>query len=161
MARKSNSTEGKVLSENPNRSIFIDFLDPLFAVAIGIGFQDGILKEEFVKDWKLPANDDAFNLLVFILGLFFVSLSWFGYHSSIKSKPIEGNIRFVLDIALVVLYIVLLFKFKDFGAFLTTLATIYSLFIIWDVFKVLEHPEKYSSNDNFIIRYIREIITAY
>lgn len=148
------------MPDKPTQSIFIDFLDPLFAVAIGIGFQNGLLYEQWLISWYWPRGQDAFNLFVFILGLLTITLSWFGYHKSIKAKPIEGNGRFILDIVLLLLYILLLFKYKNFGAVLLILAGIYFFFILWDLIKIKEHWEEYSSaGGSFLNKYVRELVT--
>jgi hypothetical protein len=144
---------------NSERSIFIDFLDPLFAVAIGIGFEHGLLLEEWLQKWRYPNNDERFNLFVFILGLLVITLSWFGYHKSIKKKPLEGRGRFIVDIVLLVLYILLLFKYKHFEAFLFFLTLIYLFFFFWDLLKIKEHYEEYSQITGFLKRYSRELIT--
>src|SRR6266571_5487771 len=85
-------------------STFIDFLDPLFAVAIGVGFE-GILLEPWLKEWRIPKGQDLFSLFVFILGILTITLSWFGYHKSIRKMSIEGRGRFIVDIELLILYI--------------------------------------------------------
>src|SRR6266850_6590547 len=89
----------------PENSIFIDFLDPLFAVAISIGFQNGILLEPWLQNWVWPKSGELFHLFVFVLGMLTITLSWFGYHQSIRNKPLESNGRFILDIELLILYI--------------------------------------------------------
>src|SRR6184192_1594806 len=98
-------SHGRTNSTDSDGSIFIDFLDPLFAVAIGIGFQDGLFHEKWLLEWQLPKDGDLFNLFVFILGLLTITLSWFGYHKSIRNRSIEGKGRFILDVVLLVFYI--------------------------------------------------------
>jgi hypothetical protein len=148
-------------SSQSQSSIFIDFLDPLFAVAIGIGFQNGILLEPWLQSWAWPKSDELFRLFVFVLGMLTIALSWFGYHQSIRNKPLESNGRFILDIELLILYILLLFQYKSFGAVLFILAAIYLSFIVWDVLKVIEHTEAYTGKSGGSFkRYARELITV-
>ncbi len=145
-------------------STFIDFLDPLFAVAIGVGFE-GILLEPWLKEWRIPKGQDLFSLFVFILGILTITLSWFGYHKSIRKMSIEGRGRFIVDIELLILYILLVYQYKNLGAVLFILAAIYLSFVLWDLLKIAEHPEKYPSKDengkeiNLFTRYNRELIT--
>lgn len=147
-------------SSRSQSSIFIDFLDPLFAVAIGIGFQNGILLEPWLQNWVCPKSGELFHLLVFLLGIFTIALSWLGYHKSIKKKPLEGRGRFLLDIELLILYMLLLFQYKNFGAVLFILAAIYFSFILWDILKVIEHWKDYQTvGDGPFKRYARELIT--
>jgi len=148
-------------SSQSQSSIFIDFLDPLFAVAIGIGFQNGILLEPWLQNWVWPKSGELFHLFVFVLGMLTITLSWFGYHQSIRNKPLESNGRFILDIELLILYILLLFQYKNFGAVLFLLAAIYLSFILWDVLKVMEHTEDYRGiGGSQFKRYARELITV-
>lgn len=147
-------------SSRSQSSIFIDFLDPLFAVAIGIGFQNGLLLEPWLQNWVWPKGGEPFHLLVFVLGILTITLSWFGYHQSIRKKAIEGNGRFILDVWLLILYALLLFQYRNFGAVLFILAVIYFSFILWDILKVIEHPEDYQTvGDGPFKRYARELIT--
>lgn len=101
-----------------------------------------------------------FHLLVFVLGILTITLSWFGYHQSIRKKAIEGNGRFILDVWLLILYSLLLFQYRNFGAVLFILAAIYFSFILWDILKVIEHLEDYQIvGDGPLKRYARELIT--
>ena len=148
----------KTAPRRPENSIFIDFLDPLFAVAIGIGFQDGILLEPWLKEWRVPQGQELFSLFVFTLGILTITLSWFGYHNSILKKRIEGKGRFILDIELLILYILLVYHYKNLGAVLFILAGIYLSFGFWDLLKVMEHSTDYRGK--FFVAYARELITV-
>lgn len=138
----------------------IDFIDPLFAVAISIGFTEGIMKEQWFRDWYMPKGDDTFNLFVFGLGFLTIVLSWLGYHESIKTKPLHGIGRFILDVLLVMVYAVLMVKFRDLGAVLFLIAIIYLLYILWDLFKVNEYPKQYKKEEKWWKRYRRELVTV-
>src|SRR5262245_38511415 len=91
----------------------IDFIDPLFAVAIHIGFVEGLLKEDWLHLYSVPATwQDWANLAMFSASLAVIVASWVGYHLSIARNAIIGDMRFVLDVLLLVLYIFLLLYFR-------------------------------------------------
>lgn len=125
--------------------IVINFIDPLFSVALGGSFAQ-ILVEPWFKNWwtiwHQPATVFAIATLVF-LGYFTVILSWVGYHQSIRNHPIKvetsaGRWRFTLDVVLLLIYFVLLVSYDHFARELWILAAIYFFFIIWDQKKRLE-----------------------
>jgi hypothetical protein len=124
------------------QKIGIDFVDPLFAVAFHIGFNDWFVQQPWFAEWRLPAGlDEWFRVVTFWLGFWTVVLSWVGYHKSILTKPLLGaKLRFSLDVLLVVTYALLLVKSSDFFAVLTLLALIYVMYALWDWGKLLEYP---------------------
>jgi hypothetical protein len=122
----------------------IDFIDPLFAVAIHIGFVEGLLQEHWLHDRNVPhgANDFA-NLALFVAAFWTIVASWLGYHKSILTKPIIGQMRFILDIALLALYILLLLYFRSPLAITILLTAVYVIYIAWDFYKTKEYPAIY------------------
>jgi len=137
----------------------IDFVDPLFAVAIHIGFTHGILEEPWFKEWRFPSGTEVFDVWVLALVLWTIILSWVGYHESIKTKPLKGMGRFVVDVLLVGSYAVLLVKYRNIDAILQLLVWIYFLFIVWDGFKVWEWHDKYQGQ-TWQEKYRRELVTV-
>ncbi len=125
----------------------VDFVDPLFAVAIHIGFSDGLLQEEWFHRWNWPSGDATFQLLSFVLGFVTLILSWEGYHKSIEVRAIRSFWRFILDILIVVAYLIALVQFRNFSAVLSLLAAAYLLFILWDLFKRAEYQLPLSWRD--------------
>lgn len=105
----------------------VDFLDFLFTIAISVGLTPELLQINGVtgllsEPWNLQgtrlSSEDAFNLGVFFLGLFNLILSWFGYHASIDTRPLNyksgfGMARFVIDVFLVLMFGVMLIKHKS------------------------------------------------
>lgn len=131
--------------DDSQQRIVINFIDPLFSVALGGSFTQ-IIAELWFKDWRIiwhqPAIFFAVATLV-LLGYFTVILSWVGYHQSIKNHPIKvetspGRWRFALDVILLMIYFVLLVSYDHFPRELWTLAVIYGFFIIWDQMKRAE-----------------------
>jgi len=83
----------------------IDFIDPLFAVAIHIGIVEGLMYTQWRFDdglmgWTSLNWENVRYVLLFAAGLWLLATSWVGYHNSIEHKPIVGDPRFILDIGL-------------------------------------------------------------
>src|SRR5262245_4102359 len=100
----ANPVAPTVFSQTKERSFLIDFIDPLFAVVIHIGFVEGLSHQKWLHARSIPSStEDWANLLLFVAGFLTIVLSWVGYHKSIKKRPIEGDMRFILDVVLLVL----------------------------------------------------------
>ncbi|WP_339026630.1 hypothetical protein WI604_17805 [Bradyrhizobium symbiodeficiens] len=142
MADETQVTEAK--SKLAKADFTIDFIDPLFAVAIHIGFVEGLLNEHWLHERVFPHTwADFANLALFVSAFWTIVASWVGYHKSIQSKPIMGQRRFVLDILLLALYIFLLLYFRDPIAEAIILAAIFTLYISWDFYKTVEYSDRY------------------
>jgi hypothetical protein len=153
------------MTDHGGKNFGIDFIDPLFAVAIHIGFTHGVLEEPWFTEWRWPKGHETFDALVLLLAFWTIVLSWVGYHKSISLKPLRaedrmGFVRFILDIVLVTLYALLLVKFRDIDATLQLNVGIYFLFLVWDLCKVKEHKLMYAPADPFGKRYRRELVTT-
>lgn len=139
-----------------SRAFVVDFIDPLFAVAVHIGFTHGLMNEKWLQEWRWPVAGENFG--TFFLGFLTLLTSWVGYHQSIRKKPVGSYARFVIDVVLVLLYAVLLVKYNDFRAVLLILVWIYWLFFVWDLFKVREYRALYDEG-GLLRRYHRELVT--
>jgi hypothetical protein len=136
----------------------ITFIDPLFAVALDLGFAEGPYRETWFVEWRAPAGDEIFRLATFCLGFVVLLLAWLGYHQSIRSKPLRGLGRFVIDVILVMIYSAILLKFRSFPAVLDLICIVYALYSLWDLVKVFEYSEVYR---NGLLGYKREWVTLF
>jgi hypothetical protein len=123
----------------------ITFIDPLFAIALHLGFSHGLFQEKWFKEWQRPNGSEAFAIGVFALGFLTIALAWLGYHRSITRKPLRGLARFAIDVCLVMIYAAILMKFTNFGAVLMLLAITYLLYLLWDLAKVVEYRSEYAA----------------
>jgi hypothetical protein len=139
----------------------IEFIDPLFAVAVHIGLTETLFKELWFHDWRLPQGDEVIRLATFCLGLLTLLLAWVGYHESIKHRPIKAFGRFIVDVLIVILYAMLLVKSANFDAMLFLLVIIYMLYVFWSVLKSWEYQEEYAQIVGWKTRYRREIVTFF
>ncbi len=129
--------------DDNQKSIVINFIDPLFSVVLSMSFAQ-IYDKDWFKNVVLIWNEpNRFQVATLILGYLTVIMSWVGYHRSIKSTPINvdtksGRWRFGLDIALLIAYFILLVSFGDLRRELWLLVIINFLFVPWDQLKRLE-----------------------
>jgi hypothetical protein len=137
-----------MMASGDDDRIGVDFIDPLFAVALSLNFEE-LKNEAWFTDWSLIAHSPQtlFVFLTLVLAWATVILSWVGYHRSIKTNPIRvrtlpGWWRFILDVLLLIFYSVLLIKYADFKRELRVLAIVFFFFVLWDRFKKMEHPRK-------------------
>src|SRR4051812_40249420 len=119
----------------------IDFIDPLFAVAVHLGIVESIAIRPWFKDGRFPSDHEWFPFLVFLLGMMTLTLSWVGYHQSVNTKPLNGGLaRFAIDVMLVVVYAVLLMQIDHFEVVMVLLVFVFALFVAWDYAKNREYP---------------------
>jgi hypothetical protein len=123
----------------------ITFIDPLFAIALHLGFSHGLFLENWFKEWRKPTGPEVFSIGVFTLGFVTIALAWLGYHRSISRKPLRGLARFAIDVLLVMIYAAVLMKFNNFGAVLLLLSLTYLLYLFWDLAKLLEYRAEYKA----------------
>ena len=122
----------------------VDFIDPLFAVAIHIGVVEGFMQTPWdyskgLMGWAWINWVNARYMLPFMTGIWLLATSWVGYHRSIKRCAIKGDARFILDIALLLIYITVLVKFSDDNAFRWLIFLAFALYIAWDYYKTVEY----------------------
>lgn len=178
------------MEENGNKHDGVTFIDFLFTLAIWIGlvpeshnigliknnalepFQ-GIFCYKWLLEWTAPKGQDLIALLTFIACALTVILSWYGYHAALKKYPHKPNslcglFRFNIDVMLVLIYALLLIKFKNLFAVITLIVMIFVLYFLWDILLVCEYNKERpyvkrsgeSSCEAFCRVYRGEIVTT-
>ena len=148
------------MEERPRR-FAIDLIDPLFAVAVNVGIAEGLLAQPWCRRGLFPPDSASwFHLGLFGLGAFNLVMSWIGYHVSIERRPVQGVVRFALDIVLVTLYALTLVVFTNTAAVLCLLAAIYTLYVLWDMAKIAEYPDGFPGR-GFFGKFRRELTTLF
>lgn len=144
------SQEATAMSRNEEKA-GLDFLDFLFTVAISVGLTPevlngatGLLSEKWQVEGRWPNGVEWIQIGVFIVGFFNLTLSWFGYHASIRSRPLNyfsgyGLARFMLDVSLVIVYGIILIKYRSPNVVFFLLLLVWLIFVIWDVLKIREY----------------------
>jgi len=156
-------------------SFDLDLLDFLFTFALGFGMTPevlnaglkGLLSEVWYTEGRWPNTGELFDFLVFFVGFLNLALSWFGYHVSVRLRPLKykspyGMWRFLIDVVLVIVYGIILLEYKRFGVVLVWLIFVYALFPLWDFLKVREYQENFRAKpDPFLRRYRRECVSGF
>ncbi|ESQ88143.1 hypothetical protein ABAC460_15905 [Asticcacaulis sp. AC460] len=116
------------------------FIDPMFAVVIATA-----VNETFVAWVKLGKIPSLFELSVVSVGYVNLLLSWFGYHKSIISRPIQGGLRFFITVILLPLYMVSIILYnQDFKYVAGVYFVIFFMWTIWEICKHVEYKMNYS-----------------
>jgi len=158
----------------------IEFLDFVFTVAMSVGLLPeplniphlkGVLSEPWLMRWSPPSCPEAVNFCTFALGLLTLILSWFGYHASMKRRPLKddtvcGMVRFVLDVMLVIVYAVIMLQFRYPDRVLLLLVAVYWVYFVWDMLKILEYwkdPDEQKLRAGGALRevYRRQLVSLY
>jgi hypothetical protein len=135
------------MGDKADERIAIDFIDPLFAVALAANFTSLSAEPWFNCPTMIFTRENLFHVASLFLAYLTVILSWIGYHKSIRKKGIDvnhwaGEVRFFLDVLILIFYFILLEGYNDFGRELWVLVAIYVLFIFWDQMKRLEGAQE-------------------
>lgn len=165
-------------SQQRDDSAGIDFLDFLFTFVLTFGLVPEALGIEGIQGplsegWFTPgyawSSADAEKISVLLLGLLTLTLSWFGYHASIRGQSLDfgkisGLFRFQIDVLLVLWYGLMLINYRSVDFVALSTIFVFVLFIVWDWAKAKEKSEPYlhpsDSNSEPRPNYRRELVTV-
>jgi hypothetical protein len=130
------------VSENRTSKVGLGFVDILFAIVVGIGFERAIGRPWFRS---LPDHWLELDLWMFLLGNTVVIASWVGYHRMMTEEKldpevssVQGLLRFVVDILLLFLYCRLLVIIDAPLDAFRIIAWIFFLYVAWDWIVITE-----------------------
>lgn len=118
-------------------------LKRLFAIAISIGVGATLIKAKWIEQVRLPDVGEFDQILIVLLALFATVLSWDGYLSSVRDKPLIDATRFAIDVTLVFTYMFLIVTSGQPVFWLPILCWMFLLYLCWDVCTVRQFPEHY------------------
>ncbi len=134
------------MNERQTSKVGLSFVDILFAVVVGIGFERAIGRPWFRN---LLGNWSELDLWIFVLGNTVVIASWVGYHRMMTQEELDpevstrqGFLRFLVDIILLFLYCRLLVAIDAPLDAFGTIVWIFLLYVIWDWIVITEKPVK-------------------
>jgi hypothetical protein len=139
----SSATGGLMAIENeatPRAKDRLDLVKRFFSVAISIGVGSTLVKAKWISDGRLPNSTEAEQLFIILLALYATVLSWDGYLASVQKKPLNGWLRFAIDIFLVIIYTILIITSETPWRWLPILCLIFALYVVWDAASVWEYP---------------------
>jgi hypothetical protein len=120
-----------------------DLVRRLLAVAISIGVAATLTKMSWVQSGRLPDPLELNQTIALGTALAATILSWDGPLLAMPQRPLFGFGRFLVDVALVFVYMFLLIGALHPGCMLWTLAVIFLVYILRDVLTIREHAEGY------------------
>src|ERR1700704_5979680 len=121
-----------------------DLIRRLFAVAISVGFAATLARMTWVQNGTLPNAAELNQTLILATALLAAVLGWDGHLLAMTDKPLFGFWRFLVNLALVFIYMFLLMASAHPECMLWTLAVIFALYVAWDI---LTMREQISSHD--------------
>jgi hypothetical protein len=120
-----------------------DLVRRLFAIAISVGFAATLARMTWVQNGRLPDPAELNQTIALATALLATILSWDGPLVSMCEKPLFGFWRFLVNIALVFIFMFLLMASMHPGCLLWTLAVVFVLYVVWDVLTIREHVASY------------------
>lgn len=119
-----------VHSENTQRAraeARADLIRRLFAVAISVGFAATLARMTWVQNGALPDPAELNQTLILGTALLAAILGWDGPLLAMTDKPLFGFCRFLINLALVFIYMFLLMASAHPECLLWTLSVIFAL----------------------------------
>jgi hypothetical protein len=120
-----------------------DLIRRLFAVAISVGFAATLARMSWVQNGTLPNAAEVNQTLILATALLAAILGWDGHLLAMTDKPLFGFCRFLINLALVFIYMFLLMASAHPECLLWTLAVIFMLYVVWDVLTMRERISSY------------------
>lgn len=120
-----------------------DFMKRFFSVAVSVGFASKIGSLTFLSTFTIPTESELHQLVLLIFAMVIIVGSWEFYFSSVHKMPLVDCPRFVVDIAIVSLYIAMLSSVKLFDSFFLYLDVIMLFYIVWDILSMRVYPMHY------------------
>ena len=120
-----------------------DLIRRLFAVAISVGFAATLARMTWVQNGTLPNPAELNQTLILGTALLAAILGWDGHLVAMSDKPLFGFWRFLVNLALVFIYMFLLMASAHPECMLWTLAVIFVLYVAWDVLTMREQISHY------------------
>jgi hypothetical protein len=118
----------------------LDLVRRLFAIAISIGVGNTIVNADWVRDGVWPSAKEVQQISIILLALLATVLSWDGYLSSVRKKPLNDWLRFAIDVLLVFIYMILIITSNKSWFWLPIICLMYWLYVIWDALSVWQFP---------------------
>jgi hypothetical protein len=120
-----------------------DLIRRLFAVAISVGFAATLARMTWVQNGTLPNPAELNQTLILGTALLAAILGWDGHLVAMSDKPLFGFWRFLINLALVFIYMFLLMASAHPECMLWTLAVIFALYVAWDILTMREQISSY------------------
>jgi hypothetical protein len=98
----------KIDAETAQAESRADFMKRLFAVAVSVGFASTLTRMVWISNGTIPTGDERHQIALLTTALIATISSWEGYFAAIDVRPLRSIWRFIIDIVLVLVYMILL-----------------------------------------------------
>lgn len=119
-----------------------NFIELLFPIAIGTGFAEHVASILLHKSYDRTTGHallvdkliggSGFEIALLFVSMLAVTLSWNWYIPRIRAYPLD-TARFILDIVIVSMYLILLVSSWLYDVWFVSLAVIWWLYLAWDI----------------------------
>jgi hypothetical protein len=135
-----------------------DLIRRLFAVAISVGAATTLYQMKWVQGGRAPCMAEWQQLFVLAAALWATVLSWDGYLFSIAKRPLTTSSRFIIDILLVFIYMILLMTSRLLTWWVFLHALIYAFYVVWDWLSVREWlPQFYYGTEPEVPQTVKKV----
>jgi hypothetical protein len=128
-----------------------DLVARFVAVAISVGFASSLSKMLWLIFGRVPYPWEWEGLLRLLTALFVAITGWEWFHRDVDPNrdvdlgTVKSWLRFLLDISVVVVSLILLLSFQTERLWLYSLAMIFLLYVLWDILSGRNEAKKVNS----------------
>ena len=120
-----------MFTETKPPNYYAVFVDVLYAVLVGETLF------QFANEFLKPLETSTFSLSVVYIALF---SSWLYWHKAVVKYPHQNIGRFILDMLVLIIYLLMFFNHSNITGVFWGFTSLYFLFFVWAIFRVIEHP---------------------
>jgi hypothetical protein len=118
-----------------------DLVRRMFAVVVSVGFAGALARSAWIEGQRFPKGDEWQSLLCLGAVLVLILSSWEGFNRH-RAKTDTFLPVFCVDLALVLLYLVMLLLSSNPYALLRLVACVFLLYVVWDILVLRRFHER-------------------
>jgi hypothetical protein len=115
-----------------------DFVRRFVAVAISIGFAGVLVKMTWLSAPSWPNVTEQEQLWRLFTAFLVILLGWEWHHKDLGIHKTTSIIRFLVDVAVVIVSLIFLISYANERIWLISLVVIFALYVVWDVVNLIE-----------------------
>lgn len=118
-----------------------DLIRRMFAVVVSVGFAGALVRSPWIEHQRFPEGDEWQSLLCLGAVLVLILSSWEGFNRH-RTKTDTFLPVFCVDLALVLLYLVMLLLSSNPYALLRMVTVVFFLYVVWDILVLRKFHER-------------------
>lgn len=128
-----------------------DLIVRLVPVVISVGFVARLAQMQWLSQAKAPDYFQWQEIFRLVTAMFAVVSGWEWYHRDVDKRPLYETPRFLVDVLVIVAALVFLFSSRHTVLWFGALIAIFVLYVLWDIFSILEFPDQYDPPNGKIL----------